>query len=147
MAFTPEQRATAVGRVLAGESRRAVAKDMGIADSTVRSWVKASETRETAGAQELAQRAQVIAEEIEHLQEAARHALIRRIVELAPRSDDLDKVANAYAKVTDKSLLTRGKPNQRTETISKDSIDGEIAGLLEEMARREQSGAATNGSS
>lgn len=142
---TPDAKATAVARVLSGESRRQVASEMGVAESSVRRWVNAAESRETAQAIDLAEKAQAIAEEIVHLQEQARHALITRVVELAPKSDDLDKVANAYSKITDKSLLTRGKATQRTETISRDSIDGEIAQLLEEMARREQSDSASNG--
>jgi transposase-like protein len=142
--LTPDEKATAVAQVLAGESRREVARRMGITETSVRRWVKEADGRETSRAQELAEKAQAIAEEIEHWQELARHALIRRIVELAPRSEDLDKVAGAYEKVTKSSLLSRGKATGRTEVIQKDSVDTEIQDLLETMARREAAG--SNGS-
>src|SRR5438270_29338 len=37
---TPHSRAKIISRVLAGESARAVAEDMGVAESTVRKWVR-----------------------------------------------------------------------------------------------------------
>ncbi len=136
MAYTPEERATAVGRVLAGESRRKVADAMGVSDSTVRSWVKQSESRETAGAQELANRARAIADEISHLETIARHRLITRIADLAEKATDLDQVAKAYARVTDKALLAAGKPTSIVR--NQDQVDHEIEKLLEEMADRER---------
>lgn len=137
---TPEQKAVAVARVLAGESRRQVASEFGVSDSTVRGWVAKAEQRDTAQDKDLAKRAQAALEEIEHWQEIARHALIQRLVELAPKSEDLDKVASAYERITKSSLLGRGKATGRTEVIQRDSIDTEIATLLEEMARREHAG-------
>lgn len=37
---TPHSRETIVGRVLAGESARAVGDDVGVCESTVRKWVR-----------------------------------------------------------------------------------------------------------
>lgn len=141
---TDEQRATAVARVLAGESRRAVARDMGISDSTVGGWVKAAESGESERALNLAERAQKIAGEIEHWETIARERLIRRIVELAPASEDLAAVTNAFAKLSDKALLRAGKPTSITQTREASDVDDAIERLLRQHDEAEMD-ASRNG--
>lgn len=135
MAYSLESRARAVARVLAGESRRAVAADTGIAASTIRAWLATTQSPETAGDVRLADRAQAIAGDIEHHETIARDRLIQRIVELAPTSEDLVAVTNAYAKLSDRALLRAGKPTSITGTV--DGMDAEIERMLSEMAERE----------
>ena len=132
---TPKERATAVARVMAGESRRAVARSMGVSDSTVRVWVRAAESRGTAQENALADAAVSIAEQIEALQEKARLALIKRALELAPGADSIRDVMWAYGVATDKARLAAGKPTAITKSV--DQMDVEIDTMLAEMARRE----------
>lgn len=141
--LTDTDRATAVGRVLAGESRRKVAKEMGVSDATVRRWMAQAESRETAQGQTLADRAQKIAEEIGHWEEIARHTLIRRIAELGAETKDLAAAANAYRRVSEQVQLAKGKPTSITGTASSD-VDDAIERLLRKHDEAEQ-GASTNG--
>lgn len=138
MAYTFEQRATGVARVLAGESRRKVAGEMGVSDATVRRWITQSERRETAQDLDLADRAHKIADQIEHWETIARERLIRRVVELARESEDLAAVTNAYSKVTEKAMLRAGKPTSITKSV--DQMDTEIEQMLATMAERESVG-------
>lgn len=126
---TPQERATAVARVLAGESRRGVAQSMGVSASTVSGWVKTAESPETEQAQSLAERARLIADEIEHAETIARDRLIHRITELAVFSQDLTAVTNAYDKLGQRALLRAGKPTSITQTKSSD-VDEAIERLL-----------------
>jgi transposase-like protein len=143
---TREEKAAAVAQVLAGQaSRRQVADQLGVSDSTVRRWMGEAERRETAQEKDLAERAEDLAEEIQDLQEQVRHQLLERIAALIPDTDSVRELGTVYGIVTDKSLLTRGKATGRTEVIQKDSVDTEIANLLETMARREAAGSNGTG--
>lgn len=140
-----DQKATAVARVLAGESRRKVADDMGVARSTLGRWVEQADgPAETDRSKKLAEDAATIRAGIEQKQEEVRQALLNRIAELIPKTDDLRAVATAFGIVTDKSLLTAGKPTGIHEHRSKDPLDLEIEQLLDEEAKKR--GAASNGS-
>lgn len=136
---TDDQRATAVARVLAGESRRKVAQDMGVSDATVRRWIGKAERRETAQGMSLAEKAQGIAEQIEHWETIARDRLIQRIAELAVFSHDLTAATNAYDKLGQRALLRAGKPTSITQTKSSD-VDEAIERLLAEHDELEKSG-------
>jgi transposase-like protein len=143
---TREEKAAAVAQVLAGQaSRRQVADQLGVSDSTVRRWMADVERRETAQEKDLAERAEDLAEKIQDLQEQVRHQLLERIAALIPDTDSVRELGTVYGIVTDKSLLTRGKATGRTEVIQKDSVDTEIANLLETMARREAAGSNGTG--
>ena len=134
MAYTPNERAIAVARVLAGESQRKVAREMGVGDGTVRRWMAQAERRETAQAQSLAEQAQEIAGEIKRWEDIARHRLIRRIAEVAPRTEDLAQLASAYAKVTEKAMLAKKQPTAITATQS--DFDREVAELVEKVRQQ-----------
>lgn len=140
---TEEQRTAAVARVLAGESRRKVAKDMGIAQSTVSGWVKAAQSAETERFRKMGEKAEGIAEQIENLQETARLMLLERVVELVPSTDGLKDVMWSYGVATDKSRLGKGQPTSITKSV--DQMDSEIEQMLATMAEREKSG-SRNGS-
>lgn len=143
---TREEKAAAVAQVLAGQaSRRQVADQLGVSDSTVRRWMGEAERRETAQEKDLAERAEDLAEKIQDLQEQVRHQLLERIAALIPDTDSVRELGTVYGIVTDKSLLTRGKATGRTEVIQKDSVDTEIQDLLETMARREAAGSNGTG--
>lgn len=133
---TPHERATAVARVMAGESRRGVAKSMGVSDGTVRRWIAQAERRGTAQEETLAMNAQSLAERIMQRQEEVRDQLLERISALIPVTDDLRAVATAYGIVTDKSLLTAGKPTGIHEHRASDPLDAEIEQLLSEEAAK-----------
>lgn len=138
---TPDQKATAVARVLAGESRRKVAGDMGVSDATVRRWMAQAESCETAQEQKLAEDAATIRARIERKQEEVRDLLLDRIRDLIPETEDLRAVATAFGIVTDKSLLTAGKPTGIHEHRSTDPLDVELEQLIsEEAARRAAAG-------
>lgn len=138
MAYSASERATAVARVLAGESRRKVAGEMGVSPRTVRRWLDEAERADTPRAQTLAERAQAIADEIEHWETIARHRLIERIACLAVDSEDLAAATNAYSKLSEKALLRAGKPTGIHEHRASDPLDAEIEQLLsEEAAKRD----------
>lgn len=132
---TPDAKATAVARVLAGESRRKVAAGLGVSDGTVRRWVGKAERRETAQEEKLAEQAAEVVADIEARQREARAVLLERIVALVPDSDSLREVATAYGIVTDKVLLAEGKPTSRSEEVTVSRVE-RVAGQLDELAAR-----------
>jgi transposase len=127
---------------MAGESRRKVAADMNVSDGTVRRWLERAERRESAQDEKMADDAASLAERIAAKQEQVREQLLRRIAELAPTTDDLRAVATAYGIVTDKSLLTAGKPTGIHEHRASDPLDAEIEQLLSEEAAKRHGDAA-----
>ncbi len=146
--YTDEQKTQAVARVFAGEHRRAVARDLGVSDATVRRWCAVADRRATA--REKARRepdlswadeADDLAERIRERQEEVRDALLRRIADLIPATDDLRAVATAYGIVTDKALLAAGKPTKiRAEApeLPPDATPEELVRIADELRRRRE---------
>lgn len=145
---TPDEKANAVARVLAGESRRKVADDVGVNETTVRRWVRQAAGRETPQAKKIADTAEQIRARIEQTQEEVRELLLQRIRDLVPKTDDLRAVATAFGIVTDKAELTAGRPTGRFDHTHRDAdpLDAEIQQLLsEEAARAAPDTAGNNG--
>jgi transposase-like protein len=109
MRFTNEQKAQAIARVRSGDSPQLVAQELGCTERTVRRWAVDC-PRMSDEKKDLAERVAEISERIEQKQIETREILIQRIAELVPQTDDLRAVATAYGIVTEKALLTAGKP-------------------------------------
>lgn len=138
----PEEKAQAVGRVLAGESREQVAKDIGVAASTVKRWIAAAQRSETDAEKTLAQSAEEIGERLKQKQEEVRELLLDRIESLIPQSKSLKDVSTAYGIVTDKMLLAQGKPTSihgQALALPDDATPEQVVAVADELrARRER---------
>ena len=135
----PEIKAQAVARVYAGESRRAVAEDCGVSDSTVREWLKLAESRETAQGKELARSAEEISRAITEKERGTRELLLDRLAAVVPESVSVREIATAYGILTDKSMLAKGQP---TSIVGRSDMDSEIRNLLEQMKENDAKVAA-----
>jgi transposase-like protein len=139
--YTNEQKAQAVARVVAGEHRRAVARDVGVSDATVRRWLAGAERRATAQEKVFGELADDIAERIRERQEELREALLRRMGDLIPATDDLRAVATAYGILTDKALLAAGKPTRihgGALDFPPDATPEQLASVADELRRRRE---------
>jgi transposase-like protein len=137
--YTREEKARAVARVMAGESRRQVARDMGVGFSTVKRWVAAANNPVTDVDELLAVDAGDIAERIKQRQTQVRELLLDRLFALAPDTRSLKEVAIAYGIVTDKALLAAGKPtsiHQERFAVPDDASADELAAVADELQRR-----------
>ena len=136
---THQEKAQAVARVIAGESRRRVARDIGVGASTVKRWVTAaSEPRPKVKAL-LADEAGDIAERIRQRQAEVRELLLDRLFALARDARSLKEVAIAYGIVTDKALLAAGRPTNIHQEgfVLPDGADvDELGAIADELQRR-----------
>jgi transcriptional regulator with XRE-family HTH domain len=134
-----EEKAQAVARVMAGESRRQVANDTGVGASTVKRWVAAANTPVTEVDVLLAEDAGDIAERIRQRQAQVRELLLDRLFALAPDTRSLKECAIAYGIVTDKALLAAGKPtsiHHEALMVPDDASEEELAAMADELQRR-----------
>lgn len=119
--YTRAQKAEAVGLSVV-RGTRAAADQLGVPESSVRYWREDPEF-----AQLRAETTEDVAADVW----ATFQAGVRRVKELIPVTDDLQKVATASAILYDKFALMSGHATQRTESrdIAADLDDHETAAL------------------
>lgn len=134
--YTDEQISDALAVFAVTGSYREAAASVGCSITTVKKWAAQHEVVDSDDEKSVEDRIREKVADLRELQEEARETLMRRIISLAPREDDLRAVATAYGIVTDKAQLSRGLPTTITENLTPGDARRELGRTRDELAER-----------